>query len=234
MLGGIYIGIYIMQSDRCDLQAQLCLPLNGDRGSPALRDIAATRKRGRLSRGRSTGRRSSNSSTTAKSRCRHCGAPVEIPGWLLAQGLENYYCNAECRRAWTLEEVKEPKRTAPARSKATDSRHRGANWRVQSKAARQRDRYTCRVCGLTEDELGKRLHVHHTIPYSRFKSNVEANKLDYLVSVCPSCHGQLEAQLRRDLPLFADLVASDEDRPAEGATGRPAPTDDRRQILGGN
>ena len=226
-------GIYIMEEDRCDLQAQLCLSLSGDRGSAALRGIAETCKRGHPTR-RKPGRRPSNSSNAAKSRCRHCGSPVEVPGWLLAQGLENYYCNAECRRAWALAEVKEPKRPAPPRSKTADSRRRGANWRVQSKAARQRDRYTCRVCGLTEDELGKRLHVHHTIPYSRFKSNVEANNLDYLVSVCPSCHGQLEAQLRRDLPLFADLVASDEDHSAGRAIGRPTGMDDRRQILGGN
>ena len=208
--------------------SQLCLPLSGDRGSAALRDIATSSKR--------RGRRSPGSSAAAP-RCSHCRSPVKVPQWLLAQGLENYYCNAECRQAWASD-ITQPNRRTLTPGKETRARHRGANWGMQSKAARERDRYTCRVCGLTEEELGKRLHVHHTIPYSRFKSNIEANRLDYLVSVCPSCHGQLEAQLRRDLPLFADIDSSTPEHSADG--GNPANGDDgdrgddRRQILGGN
>ncbi len=157
---------------------------------------------------------------------------MKVPQWLLAQELENYYCNAECRREWAREDVQGDKRRTLVSTKAASWRQRGANWGVQSKAARERDRYTCRVCGVTEEELGKRLHVHHTIPYTRFKSNIEANRLDYLVSVCPSCHGQVEAQLRRDLPLFADIESTHEHH-ADG--GDPADHgDDRRQVLGGN
>ena len=205
--------------------SQLCLPLSGDRGSIVLRDIAASRKR--------RGRRSSGSLATVP-HCRHCRAPVKVPEWVLAQGFENYYCNAECRQAWASEDVTQSNRRAPALGKGTSARHRGANWGVQAKAARERDRYTCRVCGLTEEEFGKKLHVHHTIPYSRFKSNIEANRLDYLVSVCPSCHGQLEAQLRRDLPLFADIELSGREHSTDGGDRSLDRGDDRRQIQGGN
>ncbi|MBI2505585.1 MAG: HNH endonuclease [Candidatus Latescibacteria bacterium] len=55
---------------------------------------------------------------------------------------------------------------------------------------------------MTEEELGRQLDVHHKIPYANFKSNLEANKLEHLTSVCPACHTKLEAQLRRELPLF--------------------------------
>lgn len=177
--------------------AQLGLPLSGDRGSSAFERIAASRK---SSRGRAGGA----SSTELAPQCGHCGKPVKVPKWLLAQGLENHYCNAECRRAWAREDLRVDRRRDGVVLKPPTNRHRGANWGVQSRQARERDQYACRVCGLTEAELGRRLHVHHTIPYGRFKSNVEANRLEYLVTVCPSCHGQLEAQLRRELPLFAD------------------------------
>jgi DEAD/DEAH box helicase domain-containing protein len=50
--------------------------------------------------------------------------------------------------------------------------------------------------------LGRQLDVHHLIPYTSFKSNLEANKLENLVSLCPACHPKLEARLRRELPLF--------------------------------
>ena len=176
---------------------QLCLPLSEDRGSSAFKQIAESRKRRN---------RKSSPTSAAEPLCRHCGVPVPVPQWLLPQGLDSYYCNAACRRAWATEDI--TREDVVVDLKLSTSRSRGANWRVQSRAARERDRYTCRVCGLTEDELGKRLHVHHTIPYSRFKSNIEANRLDYLISVCPTCHGQLEAKLRRELPLFADITGA--------------------------
>ena len=177
--------------------AQLGLPFAGDRNTSALERIAASRTRGRGGRARS-------SSPQPMPRCGHCGKPVKVPKWLLAQGLENHYCNDECRRAWARADVEDGRGHEGVELKPLTNRHRGANWGVQSRKARERDRYACRVCGLSEEELGRRLHVHHTIPFGRFRSNVEANRLEHLVSVCPSCHAHLEAQLRRELPLFAD------------------------------
>ncbi|MFH1567672.1 MAG: HNH endonuclease [Gemmatimonadota bacterium] len=129
--------------------------------------------------------------------CQHCGAAIEVPAWYRDRGMSLHYCSAECRVAWT--------RSQPSFEVRLDGgrRGRGGNWEVQAGSARSRDRYTCQVCGVTEEELGRRLDVHHRIPFSRFRSNIEANKLEHLVSVCPPCHQQLEAQLRRELPLFA-------------------------------
>ena len=130
-------------------------------------------------------------------RCQHCGEPIEVPKWYRDRGLSLHYCSAECRVAWT--------RQQPSFEVVLQSGRpgRGANWEVQSLRARERDGFSCQVCGVTEEDLGRRLDVHHRIPFSRFRSNVEANKLEHLVSVCPACHQQLEAQLRRELPLFA-------------------------------
>ena len=107
-----------------------------------------------------------------------------------------HFCNAQCRRNWAEE--------MPSFEVKLDGRpgRRGANWEVQARQARQRDGFRCQECGLSEEELGRQLDVHHKIPYSSFKSNLEANKLENLISVCPACHVKLEAQLRRDLPLF--------------------------------
>ena len=162
--------------------------------------VVPSRVMRRGSRGR-RGRRQGAAANRVRgkgNRCIQCGAEVIIPSWL--QGLSLHYCSPECRQAWVAEmpsfdvSLEEPRH-----------RKRGANWDVQSMKARERDGFACRVCGIGEEELGGRLDVHHQIPYRRFKSNVEANKLEHLVSVCPSCHGQLEGQLRRDLPLFASV-----------------------------
>ncbi len=127
-------------------------------------------------------------------RCEHCRKPIPVPAW--AQQVELRFCSPQCRRAWAEE--------APSLAVSLDGRpgYRGANWEEQARQARQRDGFRCRLCGVSEEELGRQLDVHHQIPYSSFKSNLEANKLENLISVCPACHPKLEAQLRRDLPLF--------------------------------
>lgn len=128
-------------------------------------------------------------------RCAGCRKVLSVPGWY-AKVVELHFCDEKCRREWVdLQPDFKPKL-------GQHSRRRGANWDIQAKQARERDAFACQVCGVTEEELGRQLDVHHKIPYRSFKSNVEANRLENLVSVCSSCHSKLEAQLRRELPLF--------------------------------
>ena len=129
--------------------------------------------------------------------CLHCQKPVALPEWLSEEELELHLCSAECRKAWAEEQAD------PIVEVGTKSWTRGANWESQRARARERDGFACRSCGVTEEDLGRRLHVHHRIPYGHFRSNVEANKLEHLISLCPVCHGQLEAELRKELPLFS-------------------------------
>ena len=128
--------------------------------------------------------------------CKQCGKKVQTPEWFRTEGLQLNFCSETCRKAWVEESLSfevELNRKAG---------HRGANWSLQARKARERDSYACQSCGVTEEELGRQLDVHHKIPYRSFKSNVEANKLEHLVSVCPKCHAHLEAELRQFLPLF--------------------------------
>lgn len=138
----------------------------------------------------------SRSPSRAEVSCRHCRKSYPVPEWYLDRGIVLHFCSSECRDAWTREtpsfDVKLEKRVG----------HRGANWQSQALKARQRDEFSCQVCGITEEELGRHLDVHHKIPYRSFKSNVEANKLEHLLAVCPACHARLEARLQKDLPLF--------------------------------
>ena len=128
--------------------------------------------------------------------CTNCKVALQVPGWYARKGPQLHFCSADCRQAW-IEEHPSFDITLEKRY-----RRRGANWEIQSGAARKRDGYTCQECGMTETELGRQLDVHHKIPFRSFKSNVEANKLEHLISVCPTCHAKLEAQLRTELPLF--------------------------------
>lgn len=128
--------------------------------------------------------------------CAHCSTRIDVPDWFLAKQLNVMFCGSRCRRAWA--------RGRPeADSGASGARYnRGGNWKIQSLAARERDNFTCRKCGLTEEMLGRRLDVHHCIPYGSFASNLGANNLDHLVCLCPSCHRRAEALLQEELPLL--------------------------------
>lgn len=71
----------------------------------------------------------------------------------------------------------------------------GPDWTTQRKAARQRDKYRCQVCKITEKKLGRELDVHHIQPFRTFGYTAgenerykEANRLANLISLCPSCH----------------------------------------------
>jgi DEAD/DEAH box helicase domain-containing protein len=118
-----------------------------------------------------------------------------------------------------------------------DANDYGPNWPEQRDRARQRDRYRCQICGAVEK--GRSHHVHHKMPFRTFGSYEQANQLDNLVTLCPSCHRLAEqaVKMRSGLaglahvlgqlaPLFLMCDSRDlgvhSDPQAELADGRPA------------
>jgi predicted HNH restriction endonuclease len=53
------------------------------------------------------------------------------------------------------------------------------------KYAKQRDNYTCKVCGFSYNQ--KVVQVHHVIPLSKQNEEYEI-KIDDLITLCPTCH----------------------------------------------
>jgi len=77
---------------------------------------------------------------------------------------------------------------------SNDANQYGPNWKLQRNLARQRDRNTCQICGVPEQD--KAHHVHHKIPFRQFPSYEQANRLDNLITLCPVCHQRAEMNLR--------------------------------------
>jgi DEAD/DEAH box helicase domain-containing protein len=75
-----------------------------------------------------------------------------------------------------------------------DPNRYGTNWHKQKEAARKRDNYTCQNCGALED--GRAHNVHHKTPFRAYESSEEANRLDNLVTLCPTCHRRAEVFVR--------------------------------------
>jgi DEAD/DEAH box helicase domain-containing protein len=74
----------------------------------------------------------------------------------------------------------------------------GPNWAAQRDAARARDDYRCRRCGAPERD-DRQHDVHHLTPFRAFgyvpgqnDRYKLANRLENLITLCPSCHRQAE------------------------------------------
>jgi len=90
----------------------------------------------------------------------------------------------------------------------------GPNWDEQRRLVLERDEFKCRECGTTpplplsgvlngRGARGEGLHVHHLRPFREFgyvrgenENYLQANDLDNLITVCPSCHSKIETATR--------------------------------------
>ena len=128
-------------------------------------------------------------------RCTHCGRKTPVPRWFKKEGLELHFCGDRCRRLWRDDH------RSDVRLKGRPD-FRGGNWGSVARKIRARDAFMCRSCGVTEEDLGRQLDVHHVVPFRAFSSPDRANRSDNLISVCSSCHKKMEDEGHDNLPLF--------------------------------
>lgn len=73
-------------------------------------------------------------------------------------------------------------------SEKRDSSRSNRKWTAIKKSIKERDNYSCRFCGVTEENslffYDDYLHVHHIIPYHITKNDNPEN----LITLCPKCH----------------------------------------------
>jgi DEAD/DEAH box helicase domain-containing protein len=77
---------------------------------------------------------------------------------------------------------------------SNDPNDYGPNWAEQRRRARARDNYCCQMCGAPEEN--REHDVHHQIPFRRFDSYQQANRLANLITLCRACHGRVETAVR--------------------------------------
>lgn len=75
-----------------------------------------------------------------------------------------------------------------------DPNNYGPDWGKVRERVRARDKFTCQVCGTVESN--RQHDVHHKVPFRAFTSREEANRLENLTTLCPSCHHKVEQNVR--------------------------------------
>lgn len=118
-------------------------------------------------------------------KCEICGSVFEV-----IQFREDTakYCSRECR----IEATRRITGSERYNWKSNNGKQFGEGWEQLSEEVREGQNYTCHICGAHQNELNRRLDVHHIIPRSRFDDLNKANKKDNLVALCRSCHTKWE------------------------------------------
>lgn len=140
-----------------------------------------------------------NFSTPAiETSCAFCGKAIRRKPWRIGTVKRTrHFCCKEHRAAWHKEHfVGENSPTW----KGGSIRYYGPNWNEQKRAARKRDGYKCKACGVSQKKNGKALDVHHIVPFRSFgyvpgenENYLDANVLTNLVALCRNCHMKAEA-----------------------------------------
>jgi len=85
---------------------------------------------------------------------------------------------------------------------SNDPNDYGPDWQKIRDRVRARDGYKCQVCGTPENDplsplrMSRQHDVHHKTPFRAFTSLAEANRMENLVTLCPSCHHKVEQNVR--------------------------------------
>ena len=77
---------------------------------------------------------------------------------------------------------------------SNDPNDYGPAWGSIRDRVRARDGYKCQACGTPEST--RQHDVHHKVPFRAFTSREEANRLENLTTLCPSCHKKVEENVR--------------------------------------
>lgn len=67
--------------------------------------------------------------------------------------------------------------------------YRGRDWEQKRLLVIKKQKGKCAVC---KKHLGQSLPIHHIRPYREFEAPSEANRIENLVGLCPSCHMKVE------------------------------------------
>lgn len=123
--------------------------------------------------------------------CEQCGKKIEMSK---LQAKNRRFCSLSCYGDWISENL--TGEVHPKWKPDTVSDY-GSSWSKSFQdSIRKRDDFECQVCGTKQDNLPRKLDVHHIIPFSKFgvENHEEANSPDNLISLCRGCHMKVESE----------------------------------------
>lgn len=131
-----------------------------------------------------------------KVHCSYCGRGLIRQPYRL-RNYQFQFCDSKCFGAWRSHNIHSEKHPRWRGGRLPDY---GPEWLRIAEAIRQRDGYQCRNCGISQADYGKKLSVHHIIPFRSFgykrgenENHILAHASENLITLCDPCHMRIEA-----------------------------------------
>jgi 5-methylcytosine-specific restriction endonuclease McrA len=121
--------------------------------------------------------------------CDYCGTEFTVLECDAVYGAGRFCCN-ECQNNWMSENWR--REDHPAWGGRDAGTSYVGDWHALRRKALTRDDYECQRCGADESEIGRNPDVHHITPIREFDNYNDAQELDNLITLCPSCHKKVE------------------------------------------
>jgi len=121
-------------------------------------------------------------------KCPACGNEIHIQPWR-ADKHSRTFCDAECMSKHYEESGEWSGENSPIWKGGI---RYGNGWVPARRKARERDCFTCQMCGITEEELGQPPDAHHITPVNEFKNQENAHYVENLILLCRACHMKVE------------------------------------------
>lgn len=99
----------------------------------------------------------------------------------------NNFCSIECDHKYR-KTVKAIGAKVNKDDQIKKKKYYGPMWRKTAQLSRDLHQNVCQDCGISEEELGQKLSVHHIVPFVSFDSIEEANLQSNLIPICEKCH----------------------------------------------
>jgi len=124
-------------------------------------------------------------------------------------------CSESCQNLWIRNNEERKKKISFAftgnkhpnwNGGSSSASYRGVGWKAISERVRRRDGYKCQDCGISQDDYGRSLDVHHIIPFHQDGKN--QNRLSNLVSLCKTCHMKAEWAYRKNNKMQESLICA--------------------------
>jgi len=127
--------------------------------------------------------------------CANCGVELDHAPYRIRQSERNF-CSDACRGEWDAENRTGQNHWNWRGGKSTYDAVKkllpGPSWETVRKRVRQRDRYTCQMCGAGGWFSDVKLDTHHIVPILCGGANDTEN----LMVLCTSCHRSAELFIR--------------------------------------
>lgn len=138
--------------------------------------------------------------------CNWCGKKIKVNEYYIMR-YKFHFCSRECQRKFHSVFIQKENNPNWRGGKTYEPYSPDFN-KVLKKYIKERDSYTCQLCGITLEEL-KRIGVYHNLYVHHIDMDKNNNSPYNLVTLCDRCHGKVHYD-KRFIEVLKNVVVENQ------------------------